>query len=562
MFKELSHLIFYKLKSNLKFSVDFSLPGLVKNIGSVVLYSIFIIATYYFTYNSIHYLLNKTNIGLLLLHKFLTVLLFVFFLSVHIGNVIVSYSTFYKSREVTYLFTQPVSSINVFLVKFFDNFFYSSTTLLLIGFTVIIAYGNYFGMSVSFYLSVLLFVFLPFLLIATSLAAIVLFTVVKLIEKYKLSTVLLVLTIFYVSCLFLYFYFSNPYSIVDEVLHNYPYSVQTFPALDRYVIKYLPNYWVSEFLYWTVKGNKYLSTSYALVILLTSTFTFAILFYVAKSFYHKSFFIIQNLNIGEKQQDSKKMNFKKNRFLDKQIYVILKKELLTFFRDPSQWLHLCVMVFFLIVFSVSMMNFEQKSKDPILKTASYMGIFIFVAFLIASLSLRFIFPAISAEYKNFWKIRSSPIKFGKFYNAKLVFYGIPTVFIAIILIIFSHLPFIKDAVLLKYSLISIIITSMVLVMINYAGGSFFANYSEKSPIRIASTQSASLVFLISLLYIVIVSFILSAMVYQYFEKVNLGLNYDGRFATYLLMGVFLTSVIIIFLLYTIGIRSIKRDFCN
>lgn len=559
MFRQLFHLIYYKLKSNLKISIDFSLTGVVKNVGSIVLYLIFIIATYFFTYNSIHYLMKKVHIGLFLLHEFLTILLFVFFLSVHIGNVIVSYSTFYKSREVSFLFTQPVSSINIFLVKFFDNFFYSSTTLLLIGFTVIVAYGNYFSMPLGFYLSVLFFVFLPFLLIATSLAAIVLFAVIKLIEIYKFSTVLLTLAIFYVSSLLLYFYFSNPYKVVEDVLKNYPYSVEGIYELNN-TIKYLPNYWVSEFLYWSVKGNSRMSLYYALILLLTSTFTFIILYYMANNFYRKSFYIVQNINFGGRNRNNKKKYFNKFILADKQFYVILKKEFLMFFRDPSQWLHLLIMLVFMFIFSISMMNFEQKSKDPFLKTVSYIGVFIFVAFLIASLSLRFIFSSISAEYKNFWKIRASPIKLSKFYNAKLIFYGLPTVLIAIILIIFSHLPFVKDVVLFKYSLISIIVTSIVLVVMNYASGSFFANYSEKSPVRIASTQAASLVFLLSLLYIIIVSVILALIVYNYFNKKSLGLNYEVEY--FPLLIIFLISSIIILFSHLIGIKAIQRDFCN
>lgn len=562
MLKELSHLIFYKIKSNLKFSIDLSVQGVVKNIGSVVLYLIFIIATYYFTYNAIHYSLTKASLGLILLHKFLTILLFVFFLSVHIGNVIVSYSTFYKSREVSYLFTQPVYSINIFLIKFLDNFFYSSTTLLLIGFTIIFAYGNYFSLPFSFYVNVLLFVFLPFLLIATSLAVIILFTVIKLVEKYRLSTVLTTLIIFYASCLFLYFYISNPYSVVEDVLQNYPQSVHTLSEIDSLVLKYLPNYWVSEFLYWSVKGSRYLSLYYALMLITTSIIIFIILYYIAKNFYRKSFFIMQNISFGERRNESKKNIFRNSKFLDNQLCVILKKELVMFFRDPGQWLHLLIMIIFMIVFSMSMINFEQKTKDCFLKTVSYIGIYIFVAFLIASLSLRFIFSAISAEYKNFWKIRSSPIRLTKYYNAKLIFYGVPTVIIAITLIVFSHFPFIKDMALLKYSMVSIILTTIVLVIMNYSGGSFFANYSEKSPVRIASTQAASLMFLLSMLYVVIISSILATAVYRYFERMSLGLNYDENIEFYSFLFIFLISGLIILISYFIGIKSIKRDFCN
>jgi len=66
---------------------------------------------------------------------------------------VVSFSTLYKSQEVFHLFTKPISFTNIFLIKFLDNFFYSSTTLLLIITAVLLGYGNYFNFSFGFILS-------------------------------------------------------------------------------------------------------------------------------------------------------------------------------------------------------------------------------------------------------------------------------------------------------------------------------------------------------------------------------------------------------------------------
>lgn len=560
MFKELIHLISYKLKSNLKLSLDFSLQGLIKNVGSLLLYSIFIIGAYHFAYNSIHYLMNQAHIGLYLLHKFFSIMFFVLFLSVHIGNVVVAYSTFYKSREVMYLFSQPVSFANIFLIKFLDNFFYSSTTLLLIGIAVIYAYGNYFSLPFYFYIMVLALIFFPFLLIAAAMAVIVLFILIKLVDKYKATTVLIVFILLYVFILLVYFYLSNPFELVENALNN-PLSVESLSGYEPFILKYLPNYWVSEFLYWTIKGNKIISTYYAIINFLVAILMLTSIYYLAKIFYRKSFLIVQGLNLFSEKGKYSKNIFQVPLFSNRQTDVIFKKEYLQFFREPSQWIQLLVMLIFMLIFSISVMNYEYKTNDPFLKTVSYISIFIFVAFLIASLSLRFIFPALSIEYKNFWKIRSAPLNLNKFYNVKLIYYGLPTILLALILIIFSHLQFLKYELLPKVSISLILLTSLVLIILNFSGGGYFSIFSEKSPVRIASTQAASLIFLLSLIYIGIVTLFLAAITYKYFETLKINKIYEAKMPYELLLLILLISSVLVVSAYFVGIKTLKeRDF--
>jgi len=91
-------------------------------------------------------------------------ILFIFFMSINIGNIVVSYSTLYKSAEVNYLITKPVEPAKIFTIKFLDNFFYSSSTLLMILFALLLGYTFYFHLGISQFLVLVLNfnLFLPF----------------------------------------------------------------------------------------------------------------------------------------------------------------------------------------------------------------------------------------------------------------------------------------------------------------------------------------------------------------------------------------------------------------
>ncbi len=198
-----------------------------------MLYGLFALGAYFFTKISFHYLLEEAHIGLFLFHKFLSMVLFVFFLAINLGNVIVSYSTMYRSREVLFLFTKPVSYTNIFLIKFFDNFFYSSTTLLLIGVSIIYGYGSYFAMPFSFYLILIFFVFIPFMLIAAILGVLILLLIIKLTSILGVAPTITGLVAGYIGSIYVYFQLTNPSILVGEIMKYYP-------NIDKYIGQFDP----------------------------------------------------------------------------------------------------------------------------------------------------------------------------------------------------------------------------------------------------------------------------------------------------------------------------------
>lgn len=557
--REFIHLLHYKIRSNLKITVNFNPINIIKNIGVLCLYAVFTIGAYKITYNSIHYSLQEVKIGLLLLHYFITNLLFILFLSVSMGNLLVSYTTLYKSNEVYFLLTKPVSYTNIFILKYLDNFFYSSTTFLLIGIAVIYGYGSYFGLSFIFYPFVLFFVFIPFLFIAASLGVLLLFLLIKLTSRFGVVPVITISIVFYIIGIFLYFKLTAPLFSIDEIMKLY-HSNEIYLSYSIFPFtKYFPNFWVSEFLYLNVKGYYEYSLYYSVLLIIVSMVCLIMLILFAKLYYRKSWLTVQNVkilnnNLGNKIFPSKiTLNKKSNN-------VILKKELLTFLREPVQWLHFGIMILFMLIFILSVMNINIRTNDPFLKTVIYIVIFLFSAFMVASVSLRFAFPALESEYKNYWKLKSAPVSFSKIYHSKLFFYLIPITIISIILLMLSHWGFRKESGLNELSTITMFFISITLVFMSYCGGTFFCLFNEKNPVRIASRQSASLVFLLSLIYIGIVTLILAFTVFGYFQ--NIELYREASFLSFkkvfILIAVFSLTIGVVF--YFIGRKAMKRDF--
>jgi len=560
---QIFHIIKYKLISFIKINTDLKPISIFKNLGSAVIYVFFGIGVYFFTQSSLFYLLEEIKIGSFLLHRFISIVLFIFFMAVNAGNIVVSFSTLYKSKEVFYLITKPISFIKIFLIKFLDNFFYSSTTMLLMISAVMLGYSVYFRIDYYFVLFFFLFMLLPFMLIAASLGVILLMLMIRISYKVGLKKVVAGLIMIYLISLLLFFQSSNPISVVEKVMAFYPNINGYFGSLDNPTVKFLPNFWIADSLYWFSAG-KPINTLPYIGLLLGSSFAFLIAaLFTAKKIYYKTWlesFELKIKNSHQKVRINKTSIFSNKSFLAPQVDALIKKEFSQFFREPGQWIHLAVIIFLILVFIVSLSGIDRSLLNGYnysLRAIIYVVIFSFNLFLISSLALRFAFPAISLEGDAYWKLKSSPISMKKFVIIK---FSILFTFIFLMgqgLNYFSHLNFPKPLYLT--SSINIGFITLAIVSMNFGMGSLFINLKEKSPIRLASSQGASLTFLFTIILIVFLVAILFFPIYNYYNDI---FGFQFR-----LKNIYITSSIIVVVSLTISLISIliikkalKRDF--
>ena len=244
--RDVFHILHYKILIFLKVNSPFNFTSILKSFGSALVYTIFAYGCFVLTQSTIEYLLVNVRIGSFLLHRFVLVVLFIFFIAINVGNMVVSFSTLYKSQEVFHLFTKPISFTNIFLIKFLDNFFYSSTTLLLIITAVLLGYGNYFNFSFWIYPFILFLIILPFMFTAGAVGVIILLAILRLSSKWGIKKVLIALGLVYVVVVISFYFVSNPIKLVERVFDYYPHIDQYFGFLENSSIKFLPNYWVAE----------------------------------------------------------------------------------------------------------------------------------------------------------------------------------------------------------------------------------------------------------------------------------------------------------------------------
>ncbi|MBE2279207.1 MAG: hypothetical protein IAE91_02360 [Ignavibacteriaceae bacterium] len=554
-------LIFYKLLIWFRPDVRMSFKNGLKSVLSSIVYLAFAAGSFIFTVKAIGYLLNDLRIGLFLLHQFISIILFVFFLAVNAGNILVFYSTLVKSGDINFLINKPLKPEILFTVKFFENFFYSSGTLIMIVVSVYSAYCYYFEIDIL--TAALLFVtnFFPFMFTAGIIGGLTLIVLLNLSIKIGIKSTIVGLIALYAGSLFVYFKFVSPAKMVRSV-------IRFFPDVDRYFneaipkfLYLLPNNWISEALFFYNSGNYSLTIQYSIAQVLLSGGLFIILFFTGKHFFINSFHKSQDIldGIVSKEQKGKVFfGFENGKSIIESLKSnFLKREFHLFMREPTQIIHFTVLVVLILIFTGSLPGVTQlATKNVNLQPLIFLSVYLFGIFLLLTLSLRFVFPVPSIEGNQIWMIKSAPISTTKTMFYRSIPYALFMVLIAAFTAIFTANKF-DNSLILPLMLCSVF-SSIFFFSVNFGMGGIFINFKEKNPIRIASSQGATLSFLICLVYLVVLIIFLFLPLNNFFPAEGIMREFHLK---QIYKSVFMLSsgsIIVSSIFYVRGIYSLEK----
>jgi hypothetical protein len=103
-------------------------------------------------------------------------------------------------------------------------------------------------------------------------------------------------------------------------------------------------------------------------------------------------------------------------------------------------------------------------------------------------------------------------------------------------------------------------SSITIIALNFGMGGLFANYKEKNPIRLASSQGASITFLINIIYMLFIVMILFKPISNYFLSIMLRQRIDLSHLLFSIIPIVLLSIVVISISIRIAAHSLKKDF--
>ncbi len=562
----LSHILQYKSIAAGSYLKKTDSEQLLKIIVGVLVVLCFFSGGLIFFYKIFSYLAGLKDIGNLLMNKIMSLGFLAIFIMLIISNLVTSISTIYNSRETIFLLSTPAAYISVFIAKFIDNMVYSTWAVLLLGLPLIIAYGLVHDFGIWKYVFELFCVVIPFVIIPGCIG-VGLSMMMFLMSKYvRPRTLILFSAAMIVSAIILYFKFGQPSSMALNVISDWRVLNRFLGSMGATSFPFLPSYWISETLRILASGGGRTLFIYMLALVSTTLLAVNILFDLAEKYYYKSWLASFEYHSSRSKKLVRPQKaspfFRLPHWLPSDFSAVLAKDLKLFIREPAQWAQFSILLVLLFIYLINLRFFPTDIKDIFWKTLIGFGNFAFSGFILATLSVRFVFPTISLEGKSFWTIASSPMPlkrlfWEKFWSAFLIF-----LFISEILALVSSVMLGLRGILMVLTFFSVLLMSASLTCLSVGMGAIFPRFEERNPGKIASSAGGMLTTVISLIYVGLMVIIAALPAHRYsmykfdstqpFPKFEIGIS---------LAFMFILNLTTIIMPLKLGLSSMKRrDF--
>ena len=423
--------------------------------------------------------------GVILATKLIQVLLLVCIGLSFVSGLTPAISSLYLSKDLEFQFALPMRLPVWMLDRFIGILLQSSGMTLLFGSPFLFHFLVYsqkgFGIFLLSFFAMVLTCCVPVILIIIASMFLV-----RIFPVQRLQQVFLVLSIVLLATLVLFFRYLEPEQFIGpggmERFRGYLDLVQ----LDR--MAWNPGIWAGNLITALSQGEWKAAAGFFAKLGGINVGLFLAMFIFGSRVYRRSWDRALFALSGE-SKPSKRRSSPLSRLISNSRYCQEVKETLVFFRDPSQWAQVFVLValVLLYVFSVDKLGDSLYGIGKALFGHSPLGLAIgnslIVAFVGLSIASRFVFTSFSMDGQALWILRTIPGGWGRYIRSKFLVYGFPVFFFGILLQIGTIVVLNIQGMERVYLLLATLWDATFLVGLSTLFGMTFLNPSIENPLR-------------------------------------------------------------------------------
>ncbi len=478
---------------------------------------IFLSVGCWFFFKAFDFLYNFP-VGDLLAVRVLALFFLTLFAMLVFSNILVAFSTLYKSAETDFLFSLPMSEQEVFICRFVETLAYSSWAFIFLGIPLMVSYGVVFHVRWYFYPALPLF-FLPYVVIAGMLGTLIMLIMVRIFPKMNFKVIIGVIGVLGLGFgFFLYRSFSvsriSQLEILDQILS----------ALKTTQSPFFPSHWLNEGVLAAGSGDLRESAFYFALLLSNALMVVMVSLWLAGFHYYRGWAALRGFSLIRYYPIGKGLLSRVEKLvgpLRSPTRALVMKDLRMFWRDPSQWAQFAIFFGLLIVYVSNLYNY-QKFMAPEWQTRIAFLNLAAAALVLSVLTTRFVFPLFSLEGKRFWIVGLAPLKRSRLLVQKFLL-SIATT------LVFTEALMLVSSIALNLSGTVMVVCCATMFLMNFAMaglavglGAMYPNFRDDNPARIVSGLGGTLNFILSMLYVAVVVLVEGIVFWEYTERGKAG----------------------------------------
>jgi ABC-2 type transport system permease protein len=425
---------------------------------------------------------------------FLTFLSFLAF-----SGVVAALSTFFLSDDLRLILAAQVASRRLFFARFARTV--AQAGWMVVVFLLPVLSGIAFAKCAPWsFVLVSTITVVPFVVIPVALGSAVTLLLVNVFPARRARDILMLMGLMFAISIILLLRFLQPERLLR--VESMPEVTDFFATLQSPITPLLPSFWAGEALFAGLQNG----SDWMHIAALWSTAAAAV---VAVSWaferWHFAGF--------SKAQEARKARFTQWRALDRVVALLpmspvrrhlLIKDLKVFLRDVSQWSQLLLLLALMLVY---LYNFRVLDLDRIPYMSSTLkNVYAFLnlamaGFVMSTVAVRFVFPAVSAEGAAFWIIRTAPISLKDFLWSKFWTGLVPVLILTEILIVVGNELLGVDPFLRRMSAVAIVFMAFALVGLACGLGARYPRFAADNPSQVAGSYGGIAFMILAVLFI-------------------------------------------------------------
>jgi len=443
----------------------------------------------------------QLGIGDIVMARALSVLALGLFFMLAFSNVLIVFSTLYRSHEMTFFLVAPLPTRTLFHIRLLECVVFSSWALAYLGSPMLLAYGIATGANPIFYATAVAF-YPPYVLLPAALGSMVAMGLVWLVPRLPKWTLwaaaAIILAAFFTQARWLL----KVSDMMDDAL-----LTTLLDAAGKTQSWLLPSYWTAQGVFAASSGH-YGACAFDFLLLVANALMFTWLAgEMAAAVFPAGWSIIQGRGRARIKTPGALILARLDkllRFLREPGRSLVVKDIRLFWRDVTQWSQFVIFFGIMAIYIANLRNSRMT-----IHTEAYRSWIICLniaacSLILSTLTSRFVYPLVSLEGRRLWILGLAPITFRRVVWQKFWLSIATTSSFTVALVVFSCYMLRVELIPFAIAIYSILLTNFAVTGLAVGLGSLYPNFDEDNPARIVSGMGGTLNFVLSIFYIALV----------------------------------------------------------
>jgi ABC-2 type transport system permease protein len=527
---------------------------------------LFVIFDYFFFFKILNLLLNpKPLVGLdialvgsILVDQLMTMINLTLFSVLVFSNIVASLSALYLSRDLDLLLSSPIPHTRLFVAKFAQSTVNSSYMVVIFGLPIYFALGRAFGVGAGYYVGTVLLL-VPFILIPAAIGTLLTMLLLRFFPAKRTYQVLTFLGMVFAGGLIFFFRYLRPESLYEDITTlEQPVFLAALEELKVPKYPFLPSTWLSHLINSMAGQETGVFTENLALLIVGAVLSVTAVAIVARFIYFTGFSKSFESRDRGGEHRVRRFGLVDRLFsrLGPKRRAVPVKDVKTMFRDPTQWSQLFLLGALIIMYLFSIKSIPATT-DFLKDLTAFLNLGL-TGFVVAALSVRFIFPTTSLEGQAYWIIFSSPLSVREFLWGKFFIFVVPVIILGEFLIIASNILLAVEPFMMVLSTATVFLFALSLTALGVGLGAVYPRFFYENAAQIAAGFGGIIYMITGLIYIGLSIVIEARPVYVYFREQLVPGTYEYIsliVSAVLLIGL---NLVVFFVPMRLGIRRLSR----